>query len=301
MVAIGTETQNSIQTPAAYSSVVGYKPSVGRVDRFGVPAGAKSGFAGDLGAERTDAALVAAILADEELGEMSSHFASQDLTGGDPNARLSGIRIGIPRQQIANRPAFAHLLPMFEDCLSRLSKAGAALADPFDLPGADQIHDLRSSVFRFEFKASLNAFLQDNDAPCAIGSLRDLIGWNEAHPDAIPYGQSLLLAADATGGLSDPIYLADRARDLALSRRGGIDAALSMHDADVLLAPMGAAAKCTGKAGAPVVTIPVGLDATGVPFGVSLFTSFGGDSRLLAVAALIEKVIGARQMPALSG
>src|SRR5690606_10893931 len=34
--AIGTETQNSIQTPALYSSVVGYKPTVGAVSRAGV-------------------------------------------------------------------------------------------------------------------------------------------------------------------------------------------------------------------------------------------------------------------------
>jgi amidase len=302
MVAIGTETQNSIQTPAAYSSVVGYKPSVGRVDRSGVfPLVPSQDSPGALARNVQDAALVAAIMAADDLGEVAAHSVGQDLTGGDPNAHLSGVRIGVPRRQIANRPEFAHLMPMFEDCLSRLSKAGAVLTDPCDLPSAHEIQDLRSSVFRVEFKASLNTFLQDNDAPCAVGSLRDLIGWNEAHPDAIPYGQSLLIAADATVGLSDPIYLADRARDLALSRSGGIDAALSLHDADVLLAPMGAAAKCTGKAGAPVVTIPVGRDATGVPFGVSLFTSFEGDSRLLAIAALIENVIAARQMPLLSG
>src|SRR5690606_35360529 len=34
--AIGSETQNSIQAPASYSSVVGFKPSVGSVSRAGV-------------------------------------------------------------------------------------------------------------------------------------------------------------------------------------------------------------------------------------------------------------------------
>lgn len=302
MVAIGTETQNSIQTPAAYSSVVGYKPSVGRVDCNGIfPLVPSQDTPGPLSRNVQDAALVTAVLTDDASGDTLAHWGRRNPGNIDPKTPLAALRIGVPRHHICNRPEFAHLMAMLEDCLSRLARAGATVVNPCDLPRADEIHALRSSVFRVEFKASLNAFLQLQDAPCAMGSLRDLIAWNEVHPHAIPFGQSLLLAAEATLGLSDPSYLADRARDITLSRHEGIDAALSDHKVDVLLAPMGAAAKCTGKAGAPVITIPVGLDATGVPFGVSLFASLGGDSRLLAIAALIEKVIGARQMPALSG
>jgi amidase len=298
MVAIGSETQNSIQTPAAYSSVVGYKPSVGMVDPSGVfPLVPSQDTPGPLTRNVRDAALVAAVMAGR-MADPRSGISGQAPAAGPP-ADFSGLRIGIPRQQMADRADFTHLMPLFEDCLSRLAGAGAVIVDPCDLPDADEVYDLRSSVFRVEFKAALNAFLQDNDAPCGIGSLRDLIAWNAAHPHAIPYGQSLLVAAEATHGLSDSTYLADRARDISLTRQGGIDAALSDHKVDVLLVPMGAAAKWTGKAGAPVVTIPVGLDATGAPFGVSLFASLNDDVRLLAISALIEAEIGARQMPAL--
>ena len=89
----------------------------------------------------------------------------------------------------------------------------------------------------------------------------------------------------------------DRARDIALSRTAGIDAALSMHDCDVLIAPMGAAAKTTGKAGAPVVAIPCGLDKAGVPFGITVFAGIGSDARLLAVAGAIERAVGDRRLP----
>ena len=75
--------------------------------------------------------------------------------------------------------------------------------------------------------------------------------------------------------------------------------ALSDHGVDVLPTPMGAAAKCTGKAGASEVTIPVGLDETSVPFGISFFASLGSDARLLAIAAMIEEEIGARKIPTL--
>jgi amidase len=127
----------------------------------------------------------------------------------------------------------------------------------------------------------------------------DLIRFNEQHPEAIPYGQSLLLAANQTGGVDDSHYLPDRARDIALSLDGGIRAALAVASVDFLVAPMGAAAKCTGKAGAPVVAIPAGLSESSVPFGIALFGEPGDDQRLLAAAELIEREIGDRRMPSL--
>lgn len=300
MLAIGTETQNSIQTPAAYSSVVGYKPSVGLVSRSGVfPLVPSQDTPGPLTRSVTDAALVASILAGADIRDTWSLFARQNLPSSVRSPGLAGVRIGVPRLQIANRPEFADVMPLFENCLSRLSRAGAIVVDPCNLPSAEQLNEVRSCVFPVEFKAAINVFLEDNDAPCAIGSLKELIAWNVEHPDAIPYGQSLLIAADLTNGLDDPAYRADRQQDITLSRNSGIDAALAMNGVHALIAPMGAAAKCTGKAGTPVVAIPVGLDSKGMPFGVSVFASAGGDPQLLAIAVAIETVIGVRQVPAI--
>ena len=296
--AIGTETQNSIQTPAAYSSVVGYKPSVGLVSRAGVfPLVPSQDSPGPMARSVADAALVASIMAGADIRDTLTPFGQKTMSGAIGCSTLAGVRIGVPRRQMADRPEFAHAIALFESCLARLSRAGATVIDPCDLPSAEELHNVRSCVFRVEFKVALNAFLQDNDAPCSIGSLRDLIAWNELHPGAVPYGQSLLIAAEATQGLDDPAYRVDRARDIELSRNAGIKAALEIHEVHALVAPMGAAAKGTGKAGAPVVTIPAGLDTYGVPFGVSLFAAAGSDARLLDIAAAVELVIGSRHLP----
>lgn len=298
MLAIGTETQNSIQTPAAYSSVVGYKPSTGIVSRSGIfPLVPSQDSPGPMTRTVADCALVASILAGADVRDSWSLFARQTLPSSIQIADLKGVRIGVPRRHISNLPEFSDVLPLFENCLSMLSKAGAIVVDPCDLPSADLLQEVRSCVFRTEFKAAINGFLEDNDTPCGIGSLRALIAWNEEHPTAIPYGQSLLIAADATHGLDDATYCADRERDIMYSRSMGIDAALATHRVHALIAPMGAAAKCTGKAGAPVVSIPAGLDSTGTPFGVSVFSSAGDDARLLAIAVAIAAVIGARHVP----
>jgi amidase len=191
------------------------------------------------------------------------------------------------------------VVALLEDVLSRLSRAGARIIDPCDLPSAEQLQDVRSCVFRTEFKAGLNEFLEAHGSPCGISSMDSLVAWNKRHPEAIPYGQSLLLAANQTAGLDHPDYVADRRRDIALSRSAGIDAALAMSGADVLIAPMGSAAKCTGKAGAPAIAVPAGLDATGTPFGVVLFTSLGNDGNLIRIASAVERAIGDRRIPQL--
>ena len=78
-------------------------------------------------------------------------------------------------------------MPLFDYVLSRLSSAGARIVDPCDLPSAEQLQEVRSSVFRTEFKAAVNALLEDCGAPGGMSSLADLIAWNDQHPEAIPY------------------------------------------------------------------------------------------------------------------
>jgi amidase len=299
--AIGSETQNSIQTPASYSSVVGYKPTTGRVSRAGVvPLVPSQDSPGPLARSVADAGLVGAILdGADPRDSWTLLFHARPMADKPGRGGLSGVRIGVPRRQIAARADFADVMPQFDAALAKLSAAGAKIIDPCDLPSAEQLQDVRSSVFRTEFKSAINALLEDCGAPCGIGSLAELIAWNEKHPDAIPYGQPLLLAAQEAGGLSDLTYRADRAHDIALSLDGGIRVAIAMHDVDVLIAPMGAAAKCTGKAGAPVLAIPASISASGTPFGITLFCNPGDDAKLLAIGNAVERVLDGRQFPRL--
>jgi amidase len=82
MFAIGSETQNSIQTPASYSSVVGYKPTVGLVSRAGVvPLVPSQDSPGPLTRSVEDAALVASILAGPDMRDTASLLSSRGMPG----------------------------------------------------------------------------------------------------------------------------------------------------------------------------------------------------------------------------
>ena len=298
-LALGSETQNSVQTPALYSSVVGFKPTVGLISRAGiVPLVPSQDSPGVLARCIADVLAVVSVLSHPDPRDTVSLFASRPAIGAARES-VAGARLGVARHEMADRAEFSAVAPLFEQALAALSRAGAIIIDPCDLPTAKALQEVRSSVFRTEFKAALNSFLEENGRPCGIGSMAELIAWNKAHPESIPYGQSLLLAAEQTVGLTDPQYRADRVRDIALSRTAGIEAALAMHEADALILPMSAGAKCTGKAGAPVIAVPVGANIDGVPFGITLVGAPGSDSRLLALAAGVERAIGERVIPVL--
>ncbi|AVR96206.1 amidase family protein [Pseudoduganella armeniaca] len=288
--AIGTETQNSIQAPALHSGVVGFKPTVGRISRHGVvPLVPSQDSPGPLTATVDDAALVYAALAGPDSHDPATLAAFAGT--GDVHRPLAGLRIGIPRRFLADAVATPGRRGPFERLLARLADAGAVIVDPCDLLSAAALAEVRSSVFRSEFRDSLNGLLAQL-RPCGMASLDAIVAWNRAHPDAIPYGQSLLEAALTAPGIDSDQYREDRQRDIALSLDLGIHAALRQGQADVLLVPMAAAAKCTGKAGAPVVALPAGLDDDGMPFGVTVFAAPGSDRLVLAAAAALERAIG---------
>lgn len=293
--AIGTETQNSIQTPALHTSVVGFKPGVGRVSRHGiVPLVPSQDSPGPLALNAADCALVFAAISGADMHDTATLAAGAMSAGAA--ASIAGLRIGIARRFMADNVLTDATQAAFDAVLQKLAQAGAVIVDPCDLPSAEKLHAVRSCVFRSQFKASLDSLLAQL-RPCGIGSMQELIDWNLAHPEAIPYGQSLLEAANAAPDIVSAQYVAERQRDVVLSVDAGIAAALKAGSVDVLLAPMSAAAKCTGKAGAPVIAIPAGADAGGRPFGVTVFAAPGQDALVLQAGALVESVAGARVTP----
>ena len=84
-----------------------------------------------------------------------------------------------------------------------------------------------------------------------------------------------------------------------MSRQAGLDAAFGMYGVDALMAPMAAASKCSGKAGTPVVALPVDVGSDHFPFGITLLGRYGQDLSLLGIAQALETVLGRRRMPPL--
>jgi amidase len=118
-IAIGSETQNSIQTPSCVSSVYGFKPSVGMISRAGVvPLVPSQDSSGPIARSIEDIALMLTII----VGPDSADTATLEMPYGVPALSQprdpASIRIGVPRRAMAARSDFAAVMTQFEAVLS---------------------------------------------------------------------------------------------------------------------------------------------------------------------------------------
>jgi aspartyl-tRNA(Asn)/glutamyl-tRNA(Gln) amidotransferase subunit A len=97
--ALGSDTGGSVRQPAAFCGVAGFKPTYGRVSRFGLVAFASSlDQVGPLGKDVTDCALLLQAIA----GHDAQDSTSADLPVPDYAAALrpeiKGMRLGVPKE-----------------------------------------------------------------------------------------------------------------------------------------------------------------------------------------------------------
>lgn len=101
--ALGTDTGGSVRQPAALSGVVGFKPSYGRVSRFGLVAFASSlDQAGSLTKTVADAALLLnAMAGSDPLDSTCRSEPVPDYVAG-LSGELKGVRIGVPIEYLSD-------------------------------------------------------------------------------------------------------------------------------------------------------------------------------------------------------
>jgi aspartyl-tRNA(Asn)/glutamyl-tRNA(Gln) amidotransferase subunit A len=95
---LGSDTGGSVRIPASYCGVAGFKPTYGRVSRYGVlPLAFSLDHVGPLGASVEDCALAMAAIAGRDANDTSSSPATAPDFLKPPPQRLNGLRLGIPK------------------------------------------------------------------------------------------------------------------------------------------------------------------------------------------------------------
>ncbi|WP_395141722.1 amidase family protein, partial [Armatimonas sp.] len=145
--AIGTETDGSILSPAAASSLVGLKPTVGLLPGKGIiPISHTQDTAGPMARTVFDVAIL--------LGALTG----KDYSGAMVTS-LKGKRIGIARKRFFGyHPATDKLA---EDAILVLKKLGAEIIDHADMATVDTFDADEETVLLYEFKAGLNRYLAE--------------------------------------------------------------------------------------------------------------------------------------------
>lgn len=304
LLATGSDTGGSIRQPASFCGVVGYKPTYGRVSRYGLVAfGSSLDQIGPFGTTVADVALMM-----EVIGKHCPHDStSLDLPAEsyDLKENLQDIKIGVPRQFLENlKPeSKAH----FEENLNILRSLGAKTIDI-------NLDILKYSIAIYYILATAEAStnlarfdgirygVRAKDAK-TLDEVYDLSrkgGFGREVKKRIMLGTYVLSA-----GYQDAFYKkAQKVRTLIIEAfeeafascdavampvtpsaafpLGSIHDPLEMYLQDIFTIP-------ANLAGLPAISVPSGLDSRNLPLGLQLIGPQLCDVPLVGYAHAFEK------------
>jgi amidase len=203
---------------------------------------------------------------------------------------------------------------VMEAALEAMKKEGAVLVDPAEIETAGKWSDSELTIFMYELKADLNAYLARPGFSAPVKTLKEIIEFNEKNREKeMPYfGQDFFLKAEAKGPLTEKEYLEALEKNHQLARNEGIDATMEKHNLDALVGPTGGPAWLTdlvdgdhfgggsssaaAVAGYPNVTVPAGF-VFGMPVGISFFGRAWSEPVLIRLAYAFEQATKVRKAP----
>lgn len=318
LVGIGEDTGGSIRGPAAVSNLVGLRPTLPLVSRFGMmPANPTQDTMGPMTRSVADAARVLDVIAGYDPRDPVTAYSvgamPASYTEGLSREALRGARIGVLRISRDSatdslKVEFAKVSPLFEAALADLRAQGALLVDSLRVPMVPG-----RSGNDFETEEATDAYLRElPGAP--VRSLSEILLSGSVNP-----WRARSLVGYLGRSTRDPGYgalmqyrEALRIAVLNLMAQHQLDALVyATYDAaaqriadDVLTNPrprdgygLGDNRGLSATLAWPALSVPMGFTVDGQPAGLELLGRPFSDARLLAYAFAYEQATQHRRPP----
>jgi amidase len=295
-LATGSDTGGSLRNPAAFNGIVGFRPSPGLVPnsrrRLGWSGlsvlGPMARNVGDL------ALMLSAMAGDEGVDPLSYTLPDLDVRRGmawHEAVDLSSLNIAAT-PDFGFAPTENHIREVFASRIAALSPLFATVEEKSpDCTGSDEAFEVLRAV---SFLAGFSDRLK-KDPNCVGPNVRADVerGWNYsaadvAHASVLQtdiYQRWQAFFASGTDIILAPaITLSPRAwSELAPSEIDGKPTRTYFHWL--------ANAYAVTLPGHPALSLPLGVDKAGMPFGLQIVGPRGGDALVVAVAAAIEAAV----------
>jgi aspartyl-tRNA(Asn)/glutamyl-tRNA(Gln) amidotransferase subunit A len=130
MAALGSDTGGSVRQPAAFTGIVGFKPTYGRCSRWGMVAFASSlDQAGVFTKKVEDSALMLeAMMGHDSKDSTSLNLAVPELRSAC-QASVKGMKIGVPFDLMNQEGIEAEIIQMWQQTIENLKTDGAEIVD----------------------------------------------------------------------------------------------------------------------------------------------------------------------------
>lgn len=310
-VGFGSDTVNSIRSPASACCLVGLRPTQGLVSRAGlIPVALSQDMAGPMTRTVADAAILLGVIAgydpDDPVTARSVGRLPEDREYArflDENG-LRGARLGVLHSFFGDGPAFDPVNEVMEPALADLEAAGVTLVDLDVEWDVDELID-RISVQTWEFRSDFEAYLDELGAAAPLENFDDLVDSGKYH-SAIE--DDLAEKRAITDRLDHPEYLRRLYRAEQLRR--DIRVAMANNDLDAIVfphqkrpvAPIGDPQRdrngfLGAGSGFPAITVPAGFTDDGIPVGIEFLARPFEEPTLLALAHAYERTTQHRRPP----
>ncbi|WBA43657.1 amidase [Hymenobacter canadensis] len=313
-VAIGTETDGSIVSPASCCGLVGIKPTVGLLSRTGIiPISATQDTAGPMARTVQDAALLLAATAGADPADAATKASAgkipADYTTFLNADSLRGKRLGVEKGHLTGA---SDAIGLLKAAIELLKAQGATVVEVEVEKLTDPLGEAEYDVLLYEFKDGVNKYLAT--AGAEVKTLADVIAFNTRNkPKAMPYfQQEILEASEKLEGLGSPKYQA-ALRKSQQGARAALDGVLRGQQLDAIVAITNSPARCidlingdagggpgfsspAAMAGYPHITVPMG-QVYGLPVGLSFVGAAWQEGPLLGLAYAYEQASKKRVAP----
>lgn len=311
MAGIGTDTANSIRSPASANSIVGIRPTLGLVSRAGIiPYSFTQDAAGPLARTVSDATKVFNELVGYDPVDAATAWSvgntEKDYTKFLEADGVKGKRIGVLRSFFGNAPINDEVNVVANQAVEDLRRLGATMIELItpDLDSGKISSDI--SVHLYEFKPAINSYLAAGNA--SVKSLEEIISSGKFHPnigDNIKKAQSLEMDASYCLRLQKRSELQQRVMKLMADEQ--LDAMVFPHQKR-LVVPIGETqAERNGALGSvtgfPSIVVPGGFSsstpaaASGVPVGIEFLGRPWSEKVLIEIAYGYEQATKHRRPP----
>jgi aspartyl-tRNA(Asn)/glutamyl-tRNA(Gln) amidotransferase subunit A len=318
LAALGSDTGGSIRQPASLCGVVGMKPTYGTVSRFGLIAFASSlDQIGPLTRTVEDAALLLAAIWGHDPRDATSYTGPYPDPGAGLGRGVAGLRVGVV-DELSGEGYEPGVEAATSEMVARLEQAGMEVAR-VSLPSLEISLSAYYLIAPAECSANLARFDGVRYGLRGEGvTTEQMMGATRAEGFGPEVTRRILLGTYAlSAGYYDAFYgQAQRVR-AAIQE----EFARAYQDVDVLVSPTSptsafeAGARvadpmamylsdiCTipsNLAGHPAISVPIGLDESGLPIGFQVMAPAMGEEVLFQVAAEVERLAGFDAAPTLA-
>lgn len=303
-LALGSDTGGSIRQPAAFCGIVGFKPTYGRISRFGLVAfGSSLDQIGPFATNTADAALLMEVLGHPCKKDSTSLPSPAENYKLDGN--IKGMKIGVPWQflkELAPQPR-----KVFEDSIEIFKKLGAdiveidleilkySIAVYYILATAEASTNLaRFDGVRYGIRSSQAQTLdevydlskEEGFGPevkrrIMLGTFVLSTGYQDAYYRKAQKVRTLIIDAFKTAFKSCDI-IAMPVSPFVAFEIGAIQDPLQMYLEDIYTIS-------SNLAGIPAISIPNGYTDDNLPFGLQLLGPQKQDLTVFQVAHAFEK------------